>query len=84
MNCISQTGRSPMWAAPAAAPTMACSLIGVSITRSAPNCASSPSVTRKAPPKRADVLPEKEHPLVPLHLLPQPLADGLEVGDFRH
>ena len=34
MNCISQTGRRPMWAAPAAAPTKPVSLIGVSITRS--------------------------------------------------
>ena len=50
MNCISQTGRMPMCAAPAAAPTKPVSLIGVSITRSAPNRSSSPSVTLKAPP----------------------------------
>ena len=50
MNCISQTGRMPMCAAPAAAPTKPVSLIGVSITRSAPNRSSSPSVTLNAPP----------------------------------
>jgi hypothetical protein len=33
MNCISATGRMPMRAAPMAAPTIAVSLIGVSITR---------------------------------------------------
>jgi hypothetical protein len=33
MNCISTTGRIPMCAAPAAAPTIAISEIGVSITR---------------------------------------------------
>lgn len=37
MNCISQTGRIPMCAAPAAAPMMAASLMGVSMTRLAPN-----------------------------------------------
>ncbi len=50
MNCISATGRSPMWAAPAAAPTMAASAIGVSMTRRSPNSARNPSVTLKAPP----------------------------------
>ena len=50
MNCISTTGRIPMCAAPAAAPTMPISEIGESITRSSPNFASSPSVTLNAPP----------------------------------
>ena len=50
MNCISHTGRSPMCAAPAAAPTNPVSLMGVSMTRSAPNRSSSPSVTLNAPP----------------------------------
>ena len=50
MNCISHTGRRPMCAAPAAAPTKPVSLIGVSITRSAPKRSSSPSVTLNAPP----------------------------------
>ncbi len=50
MNCISHTGRSPMCAAPAAAPTMAASEIGVSITRDSPKRVWNPSVTLKAPP----------------------------------
>ncbi|MND07627.1 hypothetical protein D3C83_297270 [compost metagenome] len=50
MNCISHTGRIPMCAAPAAAPTIAASLIGVSSTRFSPNFASRPSVTLTAPP----------------------------------
>src|SRR5689334_18143633 len=50
MNCISTTGRIPMCAAPAAAPTIAISEIGVSTTRASPNFASSPSVTLNAPP----------------------------------
>jgi len=50
MNCISATGRMPMWAAPAAAPTIAASEIGVSITRASPNFLAKPSVTLNAPP----------------------------------
>ena len=50
MNCISTTGRIPMCAAPAAAPTKPASEIGVSITRSSPNRAINPSVTLNAPP----------------------------------
>ena len=50
MNCISHTGRMPMCAAPAAAPTMAASESGVSMTRRSPNRAWSPSVTLNAPP----------------------------------
>src|SRR6185437_7755895 len=50
MNCISHTGRMPMCAAPAAAPTIAASEIGVSITRCAPKRSSNPSVTLNAPP----------------------------------
>ncbi len=50
MNCISATGRMPMCAAPAAAPTIAASEIGVSITRDSPNRLANPSVTLNAPP----------------------------------
>ena len=50
MNCISATGRMPMYAAPIAAPMIAVSAIGVSMTRSAPNRVNSPSVALKAPP----------------------------------
>jgi hypothetical protein len=50
MNCTSRTGRRPVSAAPMAQPVMAASEMGVSRTRSGPNCSSSPSVTPKAPP----------------------------------
>ena len=50
LNISSATGRSPVIAAPMAAPMIACSLIGVSRTRSGPNFASSPSVVLKTPP----------------------------------
>ena len=43
-NMISKTGRSPVTAAPNAAPASASSEIGVSITRSAPKRSSSPGV----------------------------------------
>ena len=52
MNCISATGRRPICAAPAAAPTIAASEIGVSMTRDSPNRLLNPSVTLKAPPYR--------------------------------
>ncbi len=50
LNISSATGRSPVIAAPIAAPTMACSLIGVSRTRSAPNRPNRPSVSLNTPP----------------------------------
>src|SRR5258705_1395836 len=50
MTCISHTGRIPMCAAPAAAPMIAASDIGVSITRCSPYFAINPSVTLNAPP----------------------------------
>ena len=50
LNISSATGRRPVIAAPMAAPMIACSLIGVSRTRSGPNCASSPSVVLNTPP----------------------------------
>ena len=49
MNMISATGRSPPRAAPMAAPTMACSEMGVSRTRSAPCLAARPLVTPNTP-----------------------------------
>ena len=49
-NMISATGRTPDIAAPIAAPTIACSLIGVSQTRLAPNSSKSPCVVLKTPP----------------------------------
>ena len=49
-NMISATGRRPASAAPAAAPTIADSEMGVSSTRPSPNFGSSPLVTPKIPP----------------------------------
>jgi hypothetical protein len=48
----SATGRRPVTAAPTARPTIPSSVSGVSRTRSGPNSAISPSVTRKMPPAR--------------------------------
>ena len=50
MNMISSTGRMPDWAAPIATPVIAASLIGVSITRSAPNSSARPAVAVYGPP----------------------------------
>ena len=50
LNISSAIGRSPVMAAPIAAPTMACSLIGVSRTRSGPKRSNRPSVSLKTPP----------------------------------
>ncbi len=44
MNMISSTGRMPDCAAPIATPVIAASLIGVLITRAAPNSSASPAV----------------------------------------
>ena len=46
---ISATGRIPVMAAPMAAPTIACSLMGVSQTRSGPNSANSPAAVLNTP-----------------------------------
>jgi hypothetical protein len=50
MNCISAIGRMPISAAPEAAPMMAISEIGVSITRSAPKRSMRPALVLNAPP----------------------------------
>ena len=75
MNCISHTGRMPMWAAPAAAPTIAASESGVSMTRCSPKRACRPSVTLNAPPYAPMSSPRQKTFGVPLHLLEQPLPD---------
>ena len=49
-NISSAIGRRPVIAAPIAAPTIACSLIGVSRTRSGPNSSNRPSVSLNTPP----------------------------------
>jgi hypothetical protein len=50
MNCISHTGRRPFIDMPIAAPTIADSAIGVSITRVGPYSSNRPAVTLNAPP----------------------------------
>jgi hypothetical protein len=57
LNMISAIGRSPVIAAPIAAPRMACSLIGVSRTRTGPNSSSSPTVPLNTPPAEATSSP---------------------------
>ena len=59
LNMISAIGRRPVIAAPIAAPRMACSLIGVSRTRSGPNCSSKPGVVLNTPPAAATSSPRK-------------------------
>ncbi len=49
-NWISAIGRRPFTAAPIETPTIIDSVSGVSMTRSSPNSAYSPSVARKTPP----------------------------------
>ena len=51
MKVISTIGRSPVMAAPAAAPEIAASEIGQSRTRSGPNSSSIPTEVPKSPPK---------------------------------
>ena len=81
-NCSSTTGRSPIQAAPMAAPTKPSSEIGVSITRSSPNSSNSPFVTPNAPAEMADVLAEQEDPLVLAQRVGERVADRLEVRDL--
>ena len=57
LNMISAIGRRPVIAAPTAAPRMACSLIGVSRTRSGPNSSSRPTVVLNTPPAAATSSP---------------------------
>ena len=84
MNCISAIGRMPMRAAPMAAPTMADSLIGVSMTRSAPKVSRKPCGDPEGAAVGPDVLADHEHPRVALHLLEHGQADGFEIGEDGH
>jgi hypothetical protein len=54
---ISAIGRRPVIAAPIVAPTIACSEIGVSLTRSGPNSSSRPGVVLNTPPAAATSSP---------------------------
>ncbi len=80
MNCISATGRMPIMAAPTAAPTIAVSAIGVSMTRSSPNSSMQAVGHLEGAAVDADVLAEEEDPVVAGHLLADSLADGVHVG----
>ena len=61
---ISAIGRSPVIAAPMAAPRIACSEIGVSRTRRGPNCSSRPPVALNTPPAVGHILAEEHHAVV--------------------
>ncbi len=73
-----------MIAAPVAPPMIAVSESGVSITRHAPNSSWKPERDLEGAAVDADVLAEHEHALVAAHLLPEPVADRLEIGLLGH
>ena len=81
-NWSSTTGRSPIQAAPIAAPTKPSSEIGVSITRSSPNSSWRPGGDAEGAAEDADVLAEQEDAVVLAHRVLQRGADRLEVGDL--
>ena len=58
-NMISAIGRSPVIAAPIAAPMIACSEIGVSRTRSGPKRSNNPTVALNTPPAAPTSSPMK-------------------------
>ncbi len=64
MNMSSATGRSPVAAAPTAMPRKPASLIGTSITRSAPKRPISPRVAPMIPP-HASSIPSAARPAPP-------------------
>ena len=61
---ISATGRRPVIAAPIAAPRIACSEIGVSITRRRTELVEQPGGRLEHPAGAGDVLADQHHPLV--------------------
>ena len=77
MNMISVTGRSPVIAAPTAAPRKPVSDIGVSRTRSGPNVASRPSDVLKGPSATATSSPNTTTRGSSLHLVGDGSADRL-------
>ena len=94
MNMTSATGRRPVSAAPLAAPTIADSVIGVSITRARPNSAASPAVTPNVPPAAStspavppmpadDVLTENDDAGITTHLGLQHFGDRFTKGFLR-
>ena len=73
-----------MTAAPIAVPTIACSEIGVSSTRSGPNRSYRPSVSLECATGGADVLAEQEDVLVFLERVAHCAVERLSVGDRGH
>ena len=83
-NISSAIGRKPVIAAPIAAPTMACSLIGVSRTRSPPNSVEQALGQLEHAAGRADVLADEHHARVAAHLLRDRRGECGSVRQFRH
>ena len=83
-NMISATGRSPVIAAPIAAPRIACSEIGVSTTRVGPNSSSRPTVVLNTPPAPATSSPMSTTRSVAPHLLGDARGDRVAVRQLRH
>ena len=73
---ISATGRIPVIAAPIAAPTIACSEIGVSQTRLGPNSSNSPTVVLNTPPAAPMSSPRQTTRRVAAKLAGQALGDA--------
>ena len=65
---------------PAAAPTMAVSLMGVSITRSQPKRSQQSCGHFERAAVDADIFAEQHHRRIALHLLEQRLANGFEIS----
>src|SRR5881397_1603691 len=83
MNCISATGRMPMWAAPAAADDGRLRDGGVDHACLAELLGEALGDFERTA-VRPHILSQNENAGITLHLLPQPLPQRLEVGDVGH
>ena len=83
-NMISATGRRPVIAAPMAAPRMACSEIGVSMTRFGTELVEQADRGLEHPAGAGDVLADEDHAVVAAHLLGDAARDGVAIGQLRH
>ena len=81
-NCSSTTGRSPIQAAPIAAPTNPSSAIGVSMTPLGAELLPQALRHAEGAAEMTDVLAEQEDALVFLERVSERRADRLEVGDL--
>ena len=81
MNMISTIGRSPVMAAPTAAPTYPISLIGVSMHPPGPEPLVEALRHREDASAGADVDADQHHRLVPLHRIRDSGVDRLEVAE---